>query len=67
MVNSFGILCFPLSINFIAFWGVAPSNFVDYMNVVGEYVTWAACNSEMYFDLFAFNHYPAKVENMVSS
>jgi len=30
---------FLLAINFIAFWGVAPCNWVEYMNVVGEYVT----------------------------
>jgi len=38
-VNSFGNLYFPLVIKFIASWGVAPSNLVDYVNVVGEYVT----------------------------
>ena len=54
MVNSFGILCSPLAINFVDFWGVALSNLVDYMNVVGEYVARAACNFEIYFNLFAF-------------
>ena len=54
MVNSFGILCSPLAINFVDFWSVALSNLVDYMNVVGEYVARAACNFEIYFNLFAF-------------
>ena len=54
MVISFGIIGSLPAINFIAFWGVAPCNFVEYMSVVGENVTWAACNSVMYFDLYAF-------------
>jgi hypothetical protein len=51
MENSFGIVGSLLAINFIAFCGVAPCNLVDYMRLVGEFVTWAACNSVMYFDL----------------
>ena len=54
MVISFGIIGFLLAINFIAFWGVAPCNLVEYMSVVGENVTLAARNSVMYFDLYAF-------------
>jgi len=38
MVISFGILGFPLAVKFIAFWGVAPCNLVDYRSVVGENV-----------------------------
>jgi len=38
-VISFGILGFLHAIKFIAFWGVAPCNLVDYMSVVGENVT----------------------------
>jgi hypothetical protein len=53
LVISFGIIGFLLAINFIAFWCVAPCNLVDYRSVVGENVTWAACNSVMYFDLYA--------------
>jgi hypothetical protein len=51
MEISFGIKGYSLAIKFIVFWGVAPCNLVDYMSVVGEFVTWAACNSEMYFNL----------------
>jgi hypothetical protein len=49
MVHSFGIICFLLAIRFIAFWGVATFSLVDYMSIVGENVTRAACtsNSEM--------------------
>ena len=54
MVISFGIIGFLLAINFFAFWGVAPCNLVDYMSVLGENVTWAACNSLMFIDLHAF-------------
>jgi hypothetical protein len=54
MVISFGIIGFLLAINFFAFWGVAPCNLVDYMSVLGENVTWAACNSLMCNDLHAF-------------
>jgi hypothetical protein len=33
---------------------VALCNLVDYMSVVEEYtVAWAACNSELYFELYA--------------
>jgi hypothetical protein len=53
MVNLFGIIGFLLAINCIAFCDVLPLNFVDYRSVVVEYVTWAACNSEMYFELCA--------------
>jgi hypothetical protein len=53
MVNLFGIIAFLLAINCIAFCVEVPRNFVDYRGVVVEYVTWAACNSEMYFDLCA--------------
>ena len=53
MVNWFGILGLLLAINFIAFCVVVQRNLVDYRSVVVEYVTWAACNSEMYFDLCA--------------
>jgi hypothetical protein len=48
--NSFGITGSLLALKFIAFWGVAPFNLVDYMSNVGEYVIRAACNSEMGFD-----------------
>jgi hypothetical protein len=54
MVISFGIIGFLVAINFIAFWGVEPCNLVDYMSIVGENVTLAACNSVMFFDLYAF-------------
>ena len=54
MVISFGIIGFLVAINFIAFCGVEPCNLVDYMSVVGENVTLAACKSLMYFDLYAF-------------
>ena len=54
MVNSFGIIDSLLTIKVIAFWGVAPFNLVEYMSVVGENVTSAACNSVTYFDLYAF-------------
>ena len=54
MVNSLGILCFPLAIKYIASREMGGSNLVDYMNVVGECVIWAACNVEIYFDLCAF-------------
>jgi hypothetical protein len=53
MVLSFGIISSLLAINFIAFLGVAPCNLVDYMSFVVEFVTWAACNSVMYFDLYS--------------
>jgi hypothetical protein len=54
MVLSFVIIGSLLAINFIAFWGVSPCNLVDYMSFVGEYkVTWAAYNSEIYFNLCA--------------
>jgi hypothetical protein len=53
MVNIFEIIDFPLAINCIAFCVVLPRNLVDYRGFVVEYVTWAACNSEMYFDLCA--------------
>jgi len=39
MVISFGIIGFLFAIKFIAFWGVAPCNLVDYMSVVAENVT----------------------------
>jgi len=32
---------------------VASWNLLDYMSFVGEFVTWAACNSVMCFDLCA--------------
>ena len=51
MVLSFGITGYLFAINFIAFWGVASCNVVDYVIFIGEFVTWAACNSVMYFDL----------------
>jgi len=51
MVLSFGITGTLLFINVIAFWVVAPCNLVDDVNFVGEFVTWAACNLEMYFNL----------------
>ena len=54
MVISFGIVGFLVAINFIAFCGLEPCNLVDYMSFVGEDVTLAACNSVMYFDLYAF-------------
>ena len=38
MASSFGILGSLLSLNFIAFFGVAPCNLVDYMIIVGEYI-----------------------------
>ena len=44
-VNSFGVLGSPLSINLIAFWGVATCDLVDLMSVVVEYVTWVLGNS----------------------
>jgi hypothetical protein len=50
--NSFGITGSLLALEFIAFWGVAPFNLVDYMSYVREYVIRAACNSEMSFDSF---------------
>jgi len=52
-VNSFGVLGSPLSINLIAFWGVATCDLVDWMSVVVEYVTWVSGNFEMCFDLCA--------------
>jgi hypothetical protein len=54
MVKSFGNTGSLVAINCIAFWGVVPCNVLDYTSVVGEYVIWAACNSEMYFDLCTF-------------
>jgi len=54
MALSFGIIGSFLTINIIAFWGDAPCNLVDYMSFLGEFVTWAACSSVMYFDLRAF-------------
>jgi len=38
-VNSFGIKSSLLAFTFIAFWGVAPCNLVDYKRVVVGYVT----------------------------
>jgi hypothetical protein len=38
MVNSFGIVGSLFALKFIAFWGVAPCNLVDFMSVVGECV-----------------------------
>jgi len=35
-VNSFGIIGSLLAFTFIAFWGVAPWNLVDYMRVLVE-------------------------------
>jgi len=37
MVLSFGIIGSLLAINFIVFWGVPPSNFVDNISVVAGY------------------------------
>jgi hypothetical protein len=54
IVNFFGIIDFLLTINSIAFWDKAPCNLVDYRSAVGEYVTWDACISGIYFDLCAF-------------
>ena len=53
MELSFVIIVSLFSIKFIAIWGVAPCNLVDYMTFVGGFVTWAACSYEMYFDLCA--------------
>jgi hypothetical protein len=36
--NSFEITGSLLALKFIAFWGVAPFNVLDYMSNVGEYV-----------------------------
>jgi len=36
MVNSFGIIGYLLTLNFIVFWGVAPLSLVDYRRVLVE-------------------------------
>ena len=63
MVLLFEIIGSLLSINFIAFWGVAPCNEVDYMTFLGEFVTWVACNSVMYFYLCAYPLYNPSQSN----
>jgi hypothetical protein len=54
MVISFRNIGSLLAVNYISYCGVVPCNVIDYTSVVWEYTTWAVCNSEMYFDLFAF-------------
>jgi hypothetical protein len=52
MVLSFGISHSLLVINFIAICGVELCSVLDFINFdAGYIITWAACNSEMYFDL----------------
>jgi hypothetical protein len=54
MVKSFGITGSLLAINLIVLWGVVQRGVVDHTNCVGEYVTWAPFNSEMYIYLCVF-------------
>jgi len=64
MVLSFGIIGSLLAINFNAFWGVAPSNVVEYLCFVEDYTfISAACNSEMYFELCASSLYKKSHSN----
>jgi hypothetical protein len=63
MVLSFGIIGSLLAIKFIAFWGMAPCNLVEYMSFLGEFVTWVACKSVIYFDLCASTLYKLSHSN----
>jgi hypothetical protein len=55
MVNTFGIIGYLCALTFIAFWGVAQCNLVDYIRIYVEYVTYTVRNFELNFDFVPFH------------